>query len=123
MASAPTTSSATHYAGAFNDWHQQLNTFSRVKAGDVVRVYDHAHLGLHLTTAVEDEPIESTEHADLALANQTLADMGLHVQCRDWVGKVRVYWVRLRDEIPTTFLPLLNVDRLSNGGASGSASR
>ena len=43
---------------------------------------------LQLTTTVEKEPIESTEHADLLLANQTLADMGLYEQpqLRDWVG-------------------------------------
>ena len=108
-----------HYAGAYEDWHQQLNTFSRVQVGDAVRVYDQEQLGLHLTTAVVGRPEESTEHADLVLANQTLADMGLLVQHRDWVGKVRTYWVRLRDEIPTAvlFRAFLNVDRLSSGGA------
>ena len=35
----------THYAGAYESWHQQLNTFSRVKVGDVVRVYDQTQLG------------------------------------------------------------------------------
>ena len=108
-----------HYAGAYEDWHQQLNTFSRVQVGDVVRVYDQKQLGLHLTTTVVGRPKESTEHADLVLANQTLADMGLLVQRRDWVGKVRTYWVRLRDEVPTAILfhAFLNVDRLSSGGA------
>jgi len=114
-----------HYAGAYEDWHQQLNTFSRVKVGDVVRVYDQKQLGLHLTTTVEEEPKESTEHADLALANLTLAEMGLNVQFRDWVGTVRTYWVKLRDEIPnnnnsaTVNLShaFINVDRLSSGGA------
>ena len=108
-----------HYSGAYADWHQQLNTFSRVRVGDVVRVYDQKQLGLHLTTTVEKEPRESMAHADLALANQTLADMGLVVQLRDWVGKVRTYWVDLRDEIPTPtlFRAFLNVDRLSSGGA------
>jgi hypothetical protein len=108
-----------HYAGAYEDWHQQLNTFSRVKVGDVVRVYDQNSWAWNLTTTVEKEPEESTEHADLVLANQTLADMGLRWQCRDWVGLVRTYWVRLRDEIPTTVLSraFINVDRLSSGGA------
>ena len=27
-----------HYADAYEDWHQQLNTFSQVKIGDVARV-------------------------------------------------------------------------------------
>lgn len=111
----------THYAGAYESWHQQLNTFSRVKVGDVVRVYDQTQLDLQLTTTVEKEPIESTEHADLLLANQTLADMGLYEQpqLRDWAGLVRTYWVYLRDEISTTVLPraFINVDRLSSGGA------
>ena len=104
---------------AYEDWHQQLNTFSRVKVGDVVRVYDPTRLGLHLTTTVEEEPTESTEHADLVLANRTLADMGLLEQRRDWVGKVRTYWVRLLDAIPTAVLSraFINVDRLSSGGA------
>lgn len=111
-----------HYAGSYADWHQQLNTFSRVMVGDVVRVYDSRGLGLQLTTAVEKEVEESIEPADLALANQTLSDMGLEVQNRDWVGKVRTYWVHLRDEIPIptppgVFRAFVNVDRLSSGGA------
>ena len=67
---------------------------------------------------MEKQPEESTQHADLALANQTLAGMGLLVQLRDWVGKVRTYWVHLRDEIPTPILfrASINVDRLSSGG-------
>ena len=54
-----------------------------------------------------------------ALANWTLAQMGLRVQFRDWVGQVRTYWVRLRDEIPAPILSgaFVNVDRLSSGGA------
>lgn len=56
-----------------------------------MRVYDQTKLGLHLTTTVEKEPMESKEESDLALANQTLADMGLYKQpqFRDWVGTVR----------------------------------
>jgi hypothetical protein len=110
----------SHYAEAYEGWHQQLNTFSRVKLGDAVRVYDHMQLGqLRLATTVVAKPEESTERADLALANQTLAGLGLHVQLRDWAGTVRTYWVELQDEIPSAVLSraFINVDRLSSGGA------
>lgn len=52
--------------------------------------YDQKQLGLHLTTSVVARE-ESTEHADLALANQTLAQMGFQTNTRDWVGVVRTY--------------------------------
>ena len=107
-----------HYAAAYENWHQQLNTFSQAKIGDVVRVYDEQQLGLHLTTTVAAFE-ESTEHADLVLANKTLADMGFQTNTRDWVGNVRTYWVSLQDEIPADVLPraFINIDRLSSGGA------
>ena len=107
-----------HYAAAYENWHQQLNTFSQAKIGDVVRVYDEQQLGLHLTTTVAAFE-ESTEHADLVLANKTLADMGFQTNTRDWVGNVRTYWVSLQDEIPADVLSraFVNIDRLSSGGA------
>jgi hypothetical protein len=107
-----------HYADAYESWHQQLNTFSQAKIGDVVRVYDEKQLGLHLTTTVVGFE-ESTEHADLALANLTLTEMGFQTNTRDWVGKVRTYWVSLQDEISDDVLSraFINIDRLSSGGA------
>lgn len=107
-----------YYADAYESWHQQLNTFSQAKIGDVVRVYDEKQLELHLTTAVVAFE-ESTEQADLALANQTLAAMGFQTNTRDWVGKVRTYWVSLQDEIPAEVWShaFINIDRLSSGGA------
>ena len=59
-----------HYAESYEDWHQQLNTFSRVKPGDVVRVY--SDLSLRLTTTVEQAPKESMEHADLVRERKLL---------------------------------------------------
>lgn len=107
-----------HYADSYEVWHQQLNTFSRVQIGDILRVYDPIKLGLHLTTSVLAFQ-ESTEHADLVLANQTLAKMGFHTNTRDWVGKLRTYWVTMQDEIPAESVAyfFVNVDRLSSGGA------
>lgn len=107
-----------HYADAYEAWHQQLNTFSQVKGGDIARVYDQQKLDLHLTTTVVTFQ-ESTEHADLVLANQTLAAMGFQTNTRDWVGKVRCYWVSLQDEIPSEVLSraFINIDRLSSSGA------
>jgi hypothetical protein len=49
-----------HYAGAYEGWHQQLNTFGRVAVGDVVRVYDQKRWGLQLTTTVEEEPVKNS---------------------------------------------------------------
>ena len=108
----------SHYADAYEGWHQQLNTFSQVKIGDIARVYDQKHLGLHLTTTVLAVE-ESTEEQDLVLANQTLAEMGFETNTRAWVGQVRTYWVVLQEEIPTAVLlrAFINVDRLSSGGA------
>lgn len=117
------------YAGAYNTWHQQLNTFSRVRLGDVARVYsgcahatargcvDPARLGLQLTTKVTAVE-ESTSEADLRLANSTLAGMGFHTNTRAWIGRVRCYWVSLANELPSALLwAFVNIDRLSGGGA------
>ena len=106
-------------------FHQDLNTFSRVKIGDVARIYDEHRLTLKLTTAVTAVE-ESTTEADLLFANSTLAAMGFHGGTRAWVGRVRCYWVSFAEEIPAGVLApaghrapgvFVNIDRLSNGGA------
>ena len=102
-------------------WTMRLNTFARVRPGDVVRVYDstQTNLSLRLTTAVVGIT-ESTAHDDLLLANRTLAALGLHTNTRAWVGVVRCYWITLRDALPgalATSRAFLNVDRLSGNGA------
>ena len=108
--------------GAGFSWHQRLNTLSRAVPGDVARVYDsHNHsatMGLHLTTVVH-EVTESVAPADLSAANDTLIDMGLIKVQRNWAGELRVYWVAFQDAVPAEALPraLVNVDRLSGGGA------
>ena len=92
-------------------FHQDLNTFARVRVGDVARVYDK-HLGLSLATAVT-----AHEEADATtcqpLANETLQGMGFRAGTRAWVGRVFCYWVTLRDEIPESILPraYVNIDR------------
>jgi len=102
------------------EWHQELNTFSRVKHGDEARVYDEKNWNLQLVTKIVSAE-ESTLFSDLQLANQTLLDMGFsgdYVR-RAWVGKVRCYWVTLQDEIPDAYLrhAFVNVDRLSGAAA------
>ena len=93
----------SEYSYAYMPLHQELNTFARVRDGDVARVYDEKTLGLHLTTTVVARE-ESTVHADLLLANETLAAMGFQTNTRAWVGTVRCYWVTLKDEIPSAVL-------------------
>ena len=110
----------SHYADAYSSWHQDLNTFARVRDGDVARLYDQKNLSWQLTSTVVAHE-ETTEHSDLVLANSTLAKMGFQTNTRAWVGKVRCYWVTFRNDIPSAVLPpaagYVNIDRLSSGGA------
>ena len=82
----------SHYADAYSSWHQDLNTFARVRDGDVARLYDQKNLSWQLTSTVVAHE-ETTQHSDLVLANSTLAKMGFQTNTRAWVGKVRCYWV------------------------------
>ena len=110
----------SHYADAYSSWHQDLNTFARVRDGDVARLYDQKNLSWQLTSTVVAHE-ETTEHSELVLANSTLAKMGFQTNTRAWVGKVRCYWGTFHNDIPSAVLPpaagYVNIDRLSSGGA------
>ena len=108
----------SEYSYAYMPLHQELNTFARVRDGDVARVYDEKTLGLHLTTTVVARE-ESTERADLLLANETLAAMGFQTNTRAWVGTVRCYWVTLKDEIPSAVLTRAFINGAHSSSLSG----
>ena len=96
-------------------YHQNLNTFSQAVAGDVLRMYDWANLSLHLVTTLTGLS-ESTDPADMELANKTYRMRHIN---RNWAGMVRVYWLSLRDALPSSVgdNAVISLDRLSGSGA------
>jgi hypothetical protein len=112
-----------------SQFHLDLNMLSRAVVGDVARFYSFQgvvpmekticsptaprNTSLVLTTAVVAVE-ETTDPEDLAFAALTQKVLGMNTQ---WTGAMRTYWVTFQDAPPPSAHTLINIDRLSNGGA------